>query len=419
MHMTGIAVKRKVRMMIKCKYLILGAGPSGLTAANMLLDKGIEDFVILEKENIAGGLCRTQYINGQPVDIGGGHILDTRISKVDDFMFRFLPKEKWNFFTRDSQIYFKDQLMGSPFEAHIWQLSVKDQVEYLKTIAVAGCNLGIEKPDKFVDWINWKLGTKIAEDYMLPYNRKMFSKNLNCLGTYWLEKLPNVSFEETLMSCLEHRFYGEQPCHSHFYYPKEEGFGDCFIRMQKRLGKHFFNKIDVRKIDFTSNTVNDSFEGEHIIVAMPWTEFEEIKGMPQEIEEGLRRLKYSSVQIDYYDQKLPYDTTAQWIYYPSEAYSYHRIMVMTNFALGSHGYWTETNAERIHQNKESSDFHYLNKYAYPHNTLDKPKIMKDLLEWAKTHCVYGLGRWGEWQHFNADVCMERAMNLIEELTEKQ
>lgn len=23
---------------------------------------------------------------------------------------------------------------------------------------------------------------------------------------------------------------------------------------------------------------------------------------------------------------------------------------------------------------------------------------------------------GEWQHYNADVCMERAMNLIDELT---
>lgn len=170
--------------MTKTKYLILGVGPSELTAANMLLDKGIDDFIVLEKEAEAGGLCRTAYVEGQPVDFGGGHILDTRCQKVDDFMFRFLPQKEWNAFERDSKIYFKGRLMGSPFEAHIWQLPLEEQVAYLKNIAVAGCNLKQPAPEKFIDWIEWKLGTKIAADYMLPYNKKMFSDNLNLLGTY-------------------------------------------------------------------------------------------------------------------------------------------------------------------------------------------------------------------------------------------
>lgn len=75
-------------------------------------------------------------------------------------------------------------------------------------------------PDKFVDWIRWKLGDKIADNYMLPYNRKMFADDLNDLGTYWLDKLPDVSFEETLRSCLMKRAYGMQPGHAQFYYPK-------------------------------------------------------------------------------------------------------------------------------------------------------------------------------------------------------
>ena len=118
--------------MREAKYLILGAGPSGLAAANTLLDKGIDDFIILEKEKKAGGLCRTEYVNGQPVDFGGGHILDTRSRKVDEFVFRFLPEKEWNSFERDSQIYFRGQFMGSPFEAHIWQLPIEEQVKYLK-----------------------------------------------------------------------------------------------------------------------------------------------------------------------------------------------------------------------------------------------------------------------------------------------
>jgi protoporphyrinogen oxidase len=355
-------------------------------------------------------------VGKNPVDIGGGHILDAKNKRVDEYMFRFLNQEEWNFFQRDSQIYYNGQLIGSPFEAHIWQFPLEVQVEYLKSIAVAGCNTGQEKPEKFVDWIVWKLGDKIAEDYMLPYNRKMFSENLNELGTYWLEKLPNVSFEETLMSCLEHKFYGEQPCHTNFYYPKKEGFGDVFLRMQRRLGDRFYSGVSVDSIDFETNTVNNNFSGEFIINTIPWTEFKNINGMPEKLVEGIRKLKYSSVQIDYYNEPLPYETTAQWIYYPSEQVSFHRIMAMENFALGSQGYWTETNAERIHLNTKHSNFSYMNKYAYPMNTLMKNEIMNDILAWTKTKKVYGLGRWGEWQHYNADVVMERAMNLIEIIT---
>ncbi len=64
--------------MEKVKYLILGAGPAGLTFANMLKRKGEESFLILEKEKEAGGLCRSAEVDGSPLDIGGGHFLDVR-----------------------------------------------------------------------------------------------------------------------------------------------------------------------------------------------------------------------------------------------------------------------------------------------------------------------------------------------------
>ena len=51
--------------------LILGAGPAGLTLGNRLKEKGVGTFTILEKENEAGGLCRTVMVDGVPVDIGG------------------------------------------------------------------------------------------------------------------------------------------------------------------------------------------------------------------------------------------------------------------------------------------------------------------------------------------------------------
>ena len=203
------------------KYLILGGGPAGLTLANKFLQYGEDDFLLLEKENTAGGLCRSVDVDGAPLDIGGGHFLDVRRPQVNSFLFNYMPEEEWNLFERKTTLQIHEYVIGQPIESHIWQMDINDQVEYLKSIAIAGCNLGIEMPKKFVDWIYWKLGDKIADDYMIPYNQKMFGKELNQLGTYWLEKLPNVSFEETLMSCLEKKPYGKDPGHSQFYYPKK------------------------------------------------------------------------------------------------------------------------------------------------------------------------------------------------------
>lgn len=393
------------------KYLILGAGPAGLSFANRLLERGENDFLVLEKESEAGGLCRSCEVDGSPLDIGGGHFLDVRRPKVNEFLFRFMPKEEWDIYDRDSRIQIGREEIGHPMEANIWQMSLEKQVDYLKAIATAGCNIGEEMPEEFVKWIYWKLGNRIAEDYMLPYNKKMFGEELNHLGTYWLAKLPNVSFEETLLSCLTKKPYGTQPGHAQFYYPKKYGYGELWKRMAERLGEKIRYNVSADSIDFETKTVNGSYRAEKIITTIPWTEFRLISGMPEEIKLSLKELKYSSVVVEYFPEKL--DTQAQWIYYPDEELSYHRILVRHNFCPGSKGYWTETNLNRFMEKK--NNFSYTNEYAYPLNTVEKPEAMKKLLTWCSQKDVFGLGRWGEWEHYNSDAVVELAMQLADEM----
>jgi predicted NAD/FAD-binding protein len=51
-------------------YLILGAGPAGLTMAKMLLDRGIEDVVLLEASDKVGGKCLSSEIGDHVVEFG-------------------------------------------------------------------------------------------------------------------------------------------------------------------------------------------------------------------------------------------------------------------------------------------------------------------------------------------------------------
>ncbi len=41
--------------------------------------------------------------------------------------------------------------------------------------------------------------------------------------------------------------------------------------------------------------------------------------------------------------------------------------------------------------------------------------MKRLLVWCSERGVYGLGRWGEHQHYNSDTAVRRAMELAEKI----
>lgn len=397
------------------KYLILGAGPAGLTFANKLKQAGESSFLVLEREEQAGGLCRSVDVDGSPFDIGGGHFLDVRRPNVNAFLFGFMPEEEWDKYDRDSRIIVNGNEVNHPIEANIWQMKIEDQVEYLKSIAVAGCNTGKEMPQAFIDWIYWKLGSKVAEDYMIPYNQKMFSKELNQLGTYWLEKLPNVSFEETLLSCLTKKAYGTQPGHAQFYYPKKYGYGELWLRMAEAIKDNIECNKPVKGIDFTTKTVTTAdgakYQGDVIITTIPWMEFDEIIGMPEDIRQSIQELKFSSIQTEYHPENL--NTPCQWIYYPDPKLAYHRILVRHNFCPGSKGYWTETNSERVEMEAPNDNFKYMNQYAYPLNTIRKPEIMKKLLAWSKEQGVYGLGRWGEHQHYNSDVTVDLAMKLAD------
>ncbi|MCI5634645.1 MAG: hypothetical protein MR350_04215 [Alphaproteobacteria bacterium] len=51
--------------------------------------------------------------------------------------------------------------------------------------------------------------------------------------------------------------------------------------------------------------------------------------------------------------------------------------------------------------------------------IGKTKAITEILEHFKPLHLYGVGRWGEHQHHNHDVCMKNAMDFVNTLPAKQ
>lgn len=392
------------------KYLILGAGPSGLAFAHTLKSRGEESFLVLEKESSSGGLCRSAAVDGAPLDIGGGHFLDVKRQEVLELLFSFMPRDEWQLHERVSRINLRGTAVDHPLEANIWQLPIQDQVDFLESIAQAGSVRGLPMPETFVEWISWKLGERIAAEYMLPYNRKMWGDYFSELGLYWLYKLPSVSFRETLQSCLEKKPFGALPAHGTFLYPKEFGYGEVWRRMGLALGEQLLTGTPVQTVDIDRKIVNGQFTAETIVSTIPWPEWLPVAELPIVVKEQIDKLRNVAIDVDYCDKTLP--TDAHWIYEPAEDLSYHRILCRSNFCVGSRGYWTETNAKRA---VDKYGWRFRNDYAYPVNTLDKPAAIAAIRQWGETKGIIGLGRWGTWEHMNSDVAVAQGIALAEEM----
>lgn len=400
--------------MKKVKFLILGAGPSGLAFAHTLLARGEASFLVLDKEAEAGGLCRSTEVDGAPLDIGGGHFLDVRKKEVLDLLFKFMPESEWNRFDRVAKIRLRGVEIDHPLESNLWQLPAEAQVDYLEAIAQAGVVRGEPMPAGFEAWTRWKFGARIAEEYMLPYNRKIWRLDLSQLGTYWLYKLPDVSFRETLLSCLQRRMCGSLPAHGVFLYPKHHGYGEVWRRMGAALGERLRLNTPVTNIDWKNKIVNGQFSADTIVNSIPWTIWRDATDLPQEISAAVGKLVNIPIDVDYLPETQP--GNSHWIYEPDERVSYHRILCRSNFALGSRGYWTETNA-RV--SPPAKAFRHHNPFAYPVNTNEKPELVTRICHWSKRSGILPLGRWGLWEHMNSDVAVSQAIQAANNVIDQK
>jgi protoporphyrinogen oxidase len=95
--------------------VVIGAGPAGLTAAYQLVQRG-DPVVVVEADDVVGGISRTVERDGWRFDIGG-HRFFTKVKPVEDLWHEILPPEDFLLRPRMSRIFYEGKYYDYPLRA--------------------------------------------------------------------------------------------------------------------------------------------------------------------------------------------------------------------------------------------------------------------------------------------------------------
>ena len=408
-------------------YIILGAGITGLTLMKKLRQKGYS-VLTLEAENEAGGLCRTFYVDGHACDIGG-HFFQTKFPDVEEFVFSCFPREKmYKIDPRISKISIEGMDIDYPLESNLWQFPVDKQIEYLISVIRNGEALGKPEPQNYEEWIRWKLGDKICDGYLIPYNIKLWGIEPADMDVDWLYKIPRIEVADVLRYSLERKQDVEKyPCHNRPYYPTSGGYGRVMEAIAKDENPFIKFNTYVNKLRFDENEdswiINEAFKAKNVITTIPWPVLYEALGRPDVIKEQMTKIKYNKVVVSLFETD-DNPTNYHWRYRPEMTQQHHRELYISNFVKDNknYGVFTETNSERFNPErltfKGRNLFNYTTPAAYPLPLIGRTKAINEILDHFKSKRLFGIGRWGEHQHHNHDVCMKHALDFVSKVALK-
>ena len=407
---------------IQVDYLIIGAGVTGITLCKQLRTKKNASVIVLEKDDTYGGLCRTTNINGNILDLGGGHFFHTKHPEVFDYVFSHIPEKEFNYYSRISKIELNGSTIDYPVESNIWQLPIIDQINYLISVIRNGESTGTAKPTNYEQWIRWKLGDRICDDYMIPYNEKLWGVSPNEMDLDWLHKIPRVDVEEVLKYSLEKKQdVNKFPAHIHFYYPKRGGFQSIVNAIVKDELPfiRFGCKVNSLVLKDGKWVVNGKYVSKCVINTSPWNDLYEALGSPELLKDSFDLIKYNRIVVSLYLKD--YKCNWHWRYIPDPNKAYHREFYIHNYAEDSNpnGIYFETNIKRFRKDDCYTDTPALvqkeTEAAYPIPVIGHAQGIKRILEYYETQGFYGIGRWGQHEYQNADVSMYEAIKFCNEI----
>src|SRR6266567_2886046 len=111
--------------MLNTKYLIVGAGVTGLAFADWIAG---EDYLICEADEEIGGFCKTIHKSGFTWDYSG-HFFHFKHPEIESYLLGRMGNEEVVRVRRKSKVFWKNMWIDFPFQKNIHQLPKEDLID--------------------------------------------------------------------------------------------------------------------------------------------------------------------------------------------------------------------------------------------------------------------------------------------------
>lgn len=422
-------------VMKKAKYLIIGAGVSGLGFANFI---NSDDYLILEKETKPGGYCKTIYKEGFVWDYGG-HFFHFANDEVKEFFNSKIKEDDIVYKEKNAKIYYNDRYIDYPFQKNIHQLPKNEFIDCLYDL--------FNKEEKvkyngFEDMLYGKFGISITNKFLKPYNEKLYACDLNELDADAMGRFfPYANIKEI----IDNMKYEEDTSYNRdFLYPKKGAviFVNALLN-ELKPEQILYNQevININTEKKIVQTKTDDFQYEYLINTSPF--YQLIKYInASEYDKCKDKLTFNKVLVfNLGFDKKSHIKNMHWVYVPDKDINFYRIGFYDNILDSDRlsmyaeiGYTSFDNVEvekqLIHtlenlKKMKVIDDHKLIAYsyvimnpAYVHISKAGKELKKIKKKEFETKGIYTIGRYGDWKYCSIEDSILDAINLAKKLNQE-
>ena len=181
------------------QVVIIGGGPSGLTAAHELIRQGVRP-VVLEKEPLVGGLARTESYRGFHFDLGG-HRFFTKVPEVQA-MWREVLGDDFIRRPRMSRIYYAGKYFHYPLRP--WNAIAG--LGPLQALLVGASYLRWQilpyrEEETFEQWVTNRFGRRLFRVFFKTYTEKVWGVSCSELKAEWAaQRIKDLSLRTAVLN---------------------------------------------------------------------------------------------------------------------------------------------------------------------------------------------------------------------------
>lgn len=433
--------------------VILGAGLTGLTIADLLIQNG-RKVVILEKENYYGGLARTIEYNGFRFDLGG-HRLYFRNDNYWQYVRSIIGDSSLIRHKRKSSIFLNNRFLNYPPNLLDSFLSYVPQF-------ISSFRFNSILPDKrensgsLKDWLYSNFGRAVHNIYFKDYSYKLWGLDTDQISADWaLRRIGNFNIFKLVKGIFFNTNKIKESA-SLFYYPTSgigticEGlFNRISGKAQLILGAKVLNMDSrddkVNLISYENNGNRCSLKFCHLISTIPLLSLCENIFPANNLKVNSARdgIRYRGIILVYVILNQKKVLNDYWVYFPAKDVIFSRISepkawsghmakdgktsLCCEIFCNSHDeIWNLDDAELIARvisslkkinfvSKESINDCFVSRipFAYPLLYLNYRNALNPILnELSKFKNLHLAGRNGTHSYYDMEECVAEAMNLV-------